>query len=78
MSIVKREREKIMKVKIIKNTWGHSKKCWYIIDVATNIAMNYTGYTSKKAAMKVVEDAGGEVVEFGEKGLSCNWKGEVV
>ena len=67
-----------MEVKIIKNTWGHSKKCWYIIEVATNIAMNYTGYTSKKAAMKVVEDAGGEVVEFGEKGLSCNWKGEVV
>ena len=44
-----------MKVKIIKNTWGHSKKCWYIIEVATNIAMNYTGHTSKKAALEVVE-----------------------
>tara|TARA_B100000482_G_scaffold138895_1_gene101985 strand:- start:277 stop:432 length:156 start_codon:yes stop_codon:yes gene_type:complete len=51
-----------MKVKIIKDTWGHSKKCWYIIDVETNISMNYTGYTSKKAALKVVENAGGEII----------------
>ena len=54
-----------MKVKIIKDKWGHSKKCWYIIDVETKISINYTGYTSKKAALKVVENAGGEVVEFG-------------
>ena len=52
-----------MKVKIVKNTWVHSKNFWYIIDVATNIAMNYNGYTSKKAAVKTVENAGGEVVE---------------
>ena len=51
-----------MKVKIIKDTWGHSKKCWYIIDVETIISMNYTGYTSKKAALKVVENAGGEII----------------
>ena len=50
-----------MKVKIVKNTWGHSKKCWYIIDVATNTSMNYTGYTAKKDAIKVVLDAGGEI-----------------
>ena len=52
-----------MKVKIIKDAWSHSKNCWYIIDVETNISMNYTGFTSKKAAVKVVESAGGEVVE---------------
>ena len=57
------EREKMMKVKIIKDTWAHSKKCWYIIDVETNISFNYGGFTSKKAAVKVVESAGGEVVE---------------
>lgn len=56
------EREKMMKVKIIKDTWAHSKKCWYIIDVETNISFNYGGFTSKKAAVKIVEDAGGEVV----------------
>ena len=54
-NIVKREREKMVKVKIIKNTWGHSKKCWYIIDIENNISLNYTGHTSKKAALKVVE-----------------------
>ena len=58
-----------MKVKIIKDKWAHSKKCWYIIDVETKISINYTGYTSKKAALKVVENAGGEVVEFG------SWRG---
>ena len=67
-----------MKVKIIKDTWAHSKRCWYIVDVTNGYKLNYTGYTSKKAAVKTVEDAGGEVVEFGEKGLCCNWKGEVV
>ena len=57
------EREKTMKVKIVKDTWGHSKKCWYIVDVESNITFNYGGFTSKKAAVKVVENAGGEVVE---------------
>ena len=51
-----------MKVKIIKDTWAHSKKCWFIVDVETNITFNYGGFTSKKAAVKVVENAGGEVV----------------
>tara|TARA_B100000424_G_scaffold227849_1_gene188790 strand:+ start:49 stop:213 length:165 start_codon:yes stop_codon:yes gene_type:complete len=45
----------MVKVKIIKNTWGHSKKCWYIIDIENNISLNYTGHTSKKAALEVVE-----------------------
>ena len=60
-----REREKIMKVKIVKDKWAHSKKCWFIVDVESNITFNYGGFTSKKAALKVVENAGGEVVEFG-------------
>ena len=54
-----------MKVKIVKDKWAHSKKCWFIVDVESNITFNYCGFTSKKAALKVVENAGGEVVEFG-------------
>ena len=54
----------MVKVKIIKNTWGHSKKCWYIIDVENNISLNYTGHTSKKAALKVVEAIKGMATSF--------------
>ena len=43
-----------MEVKIIKDTWAHSKKCWYIVDVANGYKINYTGHTSKKAALEVV------------------------
>ena len=40
--------------------------------------MNYTGYTSKKAAMKVVEDAGGEVVELYEIMEEKGWQTHLV
>ena len=44
-----------MKVKIIKDKWAHSSKCWYIVDVDNDCKINYTGHTSKKAALEVVE-----------------------
>jgi len=47
-----------MKVKIIKDTWAHSKRCWYIVDVTNGYKFNYTGYTSKKVAMWIVEGSG--------------------
>ena len=62
-NIVKRERENmtdtICKVKIIKDTWAHSKKCWFIVDVKYNYTLNYTGYSSKKAALKSIENVSG-------------------
>ena len=51
-----------MKVKIIKDTWAHSKKCWFIVDVETNITFNYGGFTSKKAATKRALELDCEVV----------------
>ena len=55
-----------MKVKIIKDTWAHSKKCWYIVAVDTvlgsGMTLNYYGFTSKKAATKRALELDCEVV----------------
>ena len=60
----------MMKVKIVKDTWGHSKKCWYMVAVdtvlgsgANGMTLNYYGFTSKKAATKRALELDCEVVE---------------
>tara|TARA_R110001583_G_scaffold130916_1_gene282642 strand:- start:579 stop:803 length:225 start_codon:yes stop_codon:yes gene_type:complete len=54
-------REKMIKVKIVKNTWAGSKRCWFI--VADGMSLNYYGFTSKKAAIKTAVDAGATIID---------------
>jgi len=51
----------MIKVKIVKNTWAGSKRCWFI--VADGMSLNYYGFTSKKAAIKTAVDAGATIVD---------------
>ena len=51
----------MVKFKIVKNTWAHSKRCWFIM--ADGMQMNYHGFTSKKAATRTALDAGAAIID---------------
>lgn len=51
-----------IEVKIVKNTWASSKRCWFI--EADGIVMNYYGFPSKKSAIKCALDAGAKINEI--------------
>ena len=56
------KREKMTKVRIEKDTWAHSKKCWYIVDAKKGLKYNYFGHTSKKNAIANALECGAEVI----------------